>query len=160
MQRAPASTQSIIAATNSWGVALGICALPAVASVKTGRISKVQSGQIAGAEEPRFAFKIPAIKVPCKQAMLSARVQVPPLFSESSRICWLASSGWSIATGPSMRPMVTSGLPLVRFINGVSATKSNGVIRVSRAKEANGLTPELTGKLAISIPRVHRKLTN
>jgi hypothetical protein len=37
-----------------------------------GRISKVQSGQIAGAEEYRFALKIPAMKVPCKQAVLFA----------------------------------------------------------------------------------------
>lgn len=70
MQRAPASTHSMIAAANSRGVVLGVCIVPPVDSVKTGRISKVQSGQMAGADEPRFAFKIPATKVPCKQAML------------------------------------------------------------------------------------------
>jgi hypothetical protein len=43
---------------------------PEVASVKMGRINKVQSGQIAGAAELLLAHKIPATKVPCTHAML------------------------------------------------------------------------------------------
>jgi len=43
---------------------------PAVVSLKIGRTSTVQSGQIAGAGEDRFADKMPAIKVPCWHATL------------------------------------------------------------------------------------------
>jgi hypothetical protein len=50
---------------------------PEVASVKIGRINKVQSGQIAGAAELLLAHKIPATKVPCTHAML--RVEKIPI---------------------------------------------------------------------------------
>ena len=68
----------MIAAASSRGVALGMCSLPEVDSAKIGRISTVQSGQMAGAGELRFAARIPVTNVPCRQAMLSARVHPPP----------------------------------------------------------------------------------
>jgi len=49
---APASIHSLIAAANSCAVAFGICAFAVVASVKIGRISKVQPGQIAERKNP------------------------------------------------------------------------------------------------------------
>jgi len=35
-----------------------------------GRTTTVQCGQIAGAGESRLALKMPAVKVPCRQAAL------------------------------------------------------------------------------------------
>ncbi len=101
---------------------------PEVVSLNIGRIRRVQSGQIAGAEELRFADKIPATKVPCRQAALLARVHVAPLFP---RISWNRSpvrSGCWVRTGPSMSPILTSGLPLVRSINGTKLIISKWVI--------------------------------
>ena len=40
--------------------------------MKIGRNSNVHPGHIAGAEVPRLAQRIPAIKVPCLQAILLA----------------------------------------------------------------------------------------
>ena len=56
--------QSSIAVASSWGVALGMDSEPESVSPNTGRMSSVQSGQMAGAGEPRFAARIPATKVP------------------------------------------------------------------------------------------------
>jgi hypothetical protein len=64
----------------SRGVARGMWSRSEVVSVKMGRIRSVQLGQIAGAVEFRFADNIPAIKVPCRNAVLLARVDVAPLF--------------------------------------------------------------------------------
>ena len=50
----------------------GICSLPVVFSAKMGRTRRVQSGQMAGAGEFRFADKMPATKVPCRHAVLLA----------------------------------------------------------------------------------------
>ncbi len=119
----------MIAAASSRGVALGICSLPAVVSAKIGRIRRVQLGQMAGAGDVRFADKMPATKVPCRQAVLLACVHVAPLFPEISRRSAPARSGCWVATGPSMSPIFTSGLPLVRSINAVSLANSRGTIK-------------------------------
>jgi len=89
-----------------------------LASAKIGRTNKVQPGQIAGADEPRLAHKMPATNVPCVQAKLSARWQAPPSRPGISRIVVLERSAWSVMTGPSIRPIVISGLPLLSFISG------------------------------------------
>ncbi len=70
--RAPASMQSRMAWASSSGMALGISPFAAFVSAKMGRTSRVQLGQIAAATDPRFAERIPATKVPCKQAVLLA----------------------------------------------------------------------------------------
>ena len=72
MTFAPAPITSVMAVASSSGVALGICALAAGVSVKIGRTRRVQSGQMAGAEEPRLAQSMPATNVPCMQATLFA----------------------------------------------------------------------------------------
>ena len=105
-----------------------MCSRPEVVSVKMGRILSVQLGQIAGAAEFRFADNIPAMKVPCRQAVLLARVHAAPLFPGISRSCSPARSACWVATGPSISPIVTSGLPLVRSIKAVSLTNSKGNI--------------------------------
>jgi hypothetical protein len=81
-----------------------------------------------GGGEFLFADKIPATKVPCGQAVLLARVQVPPFLPRISRMCSPARSGCWVTTGPSMSPIFTSGLPLVRSISAVSLTNSKGLI--------------------------------
>src|SRR5262245_22834239 len=93
-----------------------------------GRTNKVQPGQMAGATELRLAHKIPATKVPCVHAVLSARVHAPPLFPAISRMYSPPKSGWFNATGPSTNPSLIPGLPLVIAINGVSLIKSKGPI--------------------------------
>ncbi len=128
MTRAPAPMHSMIAAASSWGVALGICSCPEVDSANKGRIKRVQPGQMAGAGEFRFANNIPAMNVPCTHAVLSARVHAAALFPPISRRCPPARSGCWITTGPSMRPIFTSGLPLVRSIKAVRLTNSKGSI--------------------------------
>jgi hypothetical protein len=65
------------AQASSWRVAAGICPFPEAVSEKIGRTKKLEPGQIAGAAEPRFASSMPATNVPCLQAMLSLRAQVP-----------------------------------------------------------------------------------
>jgi hypothetical protein len=45
-------------------VELGWSALPVAVSENTGFTSSVQSGQMAGAVEPRLALRMPATKVP------------------------------------------------------------------------------------------------
>lgn len=57
---APALMQSIIVVASSSGIAMGRCPLTGVVSAKIGRISKVQSGQIAGDGEFLFVDKTPA----------------------------------------------------------------------------------------------------
>ena len=126
MTRAPASRHSIIAAASSRGVALGMCSLPQVDSAKIGRISTVQPGQMAGAGELRFAARIPVTNVPCRQAMLSARVHPPPSVPGISRRRPPVKSGCRVRTGPSITPIFTSGRPLVRSINAVSLTNARG----------------------------------
>ena len=105
---------------SSSGVALGISPLADLVSAKMGYSSKGQSGQMAGAAEFLFAHNMPAIKVPWVQAMLSDRVQAMPDFPEISWIFSAARSEWSVAIGPSIKPMGISLLPAVRFINAVS----------------------------------------
>ena len=61
-KRAPALTQSTIASASSSVVAMGMFPLPELSSEKIGRTSKVQSGQIAGAMDPRLEDRIPATK--------------------------------------------------------------------------------------------------
>jgi hypothetical protein len=66
---------------------------PFTASVKMGRTSSVHPGQMAGAEDPRFAESIPATNVPCMHAVLLARAQVPRRLPGISRMLLSASSG-------------------------------------------------------------------
>lgn len=96
----------------------------ALVSGKIDRTSKLQPGQIAGAGEPLFADSIPATNVPCLQAVLPGRAQVPADSPGTSRMFSAASSGWPIKTGPSISPTLISGLPRVRSSNRVSLTKS------------------------------------
>src|SRR5207237_7728060 len=105
---------------------LGNCLLADPVSAKIERTSKVQFGQIAGAGESLRAHKMPATKVPCIQAALLALVQVPRIFPVTSRIFWSARSGWFVATGPSINPIMVSLIPLVISINPVSFTISKG----------------------------------
>src|ERR1700751_422562 len=112
--RAPAAIVSTIAEANSCGVALGISPLPEVVSGKIDRTNKLQPGQIAGAGERLLARSIPATNVPCLQAALLGRAQVP---GDSPGTSWMfsdARSGWSITTGPSINPTLISGVPWVR----------------------------------------------
>src|SRR5215208_7418206 len=110
--RAPAATASLMAAASSSGLALGNAPFLEVVSPKMGRTSNVHSGQIAGAAEPLLAHKIPATKVPCKQAVLPACEQPVPMVPGTPPMPSLARLGWSVATGPSNRPITTSLLPL------------------------------------------------
>ena len=133
--RTPASRQSRIASASSSGFALGISS-PEAVSAKTGRSQRLAPGQMAGAIEPRFAARIPATKVPCWQAALLAWTHVPQSLPGISRILASAKSGWLIEMGPSMRPIVVSGLPCMRSMSGVSLTKSNGVVMDTREAES------------------------
>src|SRR5215468_9763967 len=91
--RAPASIQSRMAWASSSGVALGISSLAAFVSAKIGRVNRVQLGQIAGAIDPRLADRIPATKVPCRQAILLGWVHALFILPVISRIFSLARSG-------------------------------------------------------------------
>src|SRR5262245_35745866 len=97
-------------------------------SEKIGRTSNVQSGQIAGALDPRLADRIPATKVPCAQAVLSGFAHIPFVAPDTSRILLSDKSVWFVATGPSISPITMSGLPRVRSINLGSLTSSRGSI--------------------------------
>jgi hypothetical protein len=109
-----------IAAARSSGVAFGICVLPDAVSAKIGYATKVQLGQMAGAAEPRLAHKIPATKVPCRQAVLLLWVQLPLILPGTSRMVSPVRSAWLIAIGPSTSPTVISDLPAVSAINSGS----------------------------------------
>ena len=85
-----------------------------------------EPGQIARAAEPRRAHKIPATNVPCRQAALSARAQVPRSFPGISLRFWPARSGWLRNTGPSIKPTEISGRPIVLSVSGLSRTTSRG----------------------------------
>jgi hypothetical protein len=63
MTRAPAFMHSRIAAASSSGPAPGSSAFAEKVSAKTGRTSRVQSGQMAGAAEERLAHNMPATNV-------------------------------------------------------------------------------------------------
>src|ERR1700745_668885 len=103
---------------------------PEFVSGKIGRTNKEQPGQIAGAAEPLLATIIPATNVPCLQAALLDRAQLPPFAPGNSRTFWLSKSGWPFATGPSIKPIVTSERPAARVINGESSISSKAVISV------------------------------
>ncbi len=124
--RAPALMHSRIAAASSKGVALGICSRPKVVWPKMRRIRRVQPGQMAGAGLPRFADRIPAIKVPCTQAVLSGCVQAAPLGPPTCWRCPAAKSGCLSHNGPIDEPDFDFRLPLVRSISAVSLTNSMG----------------------------------
>src|SRR5262249_34175496 len=104
--------------------ALGICPFPEFVSRKIGRTNKLHPGQIAGAVEPLLADSIPATNVPCLQAALLDRAQVPANFPGTSRMFSVERSGWSILTGPSINPSLISEVPLVSSSNGINLTKS------------------------------------
>ena len=53
-----------MAAASASGAALGMSSRPDGYSPKIGRTSSVQPGQIAGADAPRLAERMPATKVP------------------------------------------------------------------------------------------------
>ena len=56
-----------MAAARASGAALGMSSRPDGFSPKIGRTSSAQPGQIAGADAPRLAERMPATKVPCWQ---------------------------------------------------------------------------------------------
>jgi len=62
--------QSKTAAASSSGLVLGSYFPSEPPSLKIGRTSSVQAGEMAGASEPRLADNIPAMYVPCRQAEL------------------------------------------------------------------------------------------
>jgi hypothetical protein len=82
---------------------------------------------MAGAGDSLFALKMPATKVPCRHAALLALAHAAPAFAEIWRTFSVARSGWSMATGPSTKPIRISGRPLVTAIKDGSFTKSNGL---------------------------------
>src|SRR5215831_15569907 len=94
MIREPEFTQSTIASASALGDAPIISPLGDAVSLKMGRTNSVQSGQIAGALEPRFADRIPAMKVPCLQEKLSIRSQEAEGLVGISRMFARASSEW------------------------------------------------------------------
>jgi hypothetical protein len=53
---------------------------------------------------------------PCTHAALSGRVHLLSTFPGSVRIFSLTKSGWSVSTGPSIKPMTISALPFVSFV--------------------------------------------
>src|SRR6516162_8736293 len=120
----------MIAAASSSGVALGRSPLLDTVSGKIERTNKLHSGQIARPAEPRLPNSIPATKVPCLQAALRDSTQTPPPPPGSSRMFCLSKSGWLLTTGPSIKPIVISGRPAVRAINGRSLISSKSVIGV------------------------------
>ena len=72
-----------------------------------------------------------ATKVPCRQAMLLAPVARAVGLSGNRANVFVGQVGTVTATGPSMSPTTTSGLPLVRSRSAVRRTKSIGVIQGS-----------------------------
>src|SRR6266702_5271505 len=121
--RAPARMISMMAVASSSGAALSVCRLARIVSPKIGRRRSVQLGQIAGAGEPLLACSIPATKVPWVHAPLSVSAQAAVGLPDISRIFSLARSGWFTATGPSIKPIQISFLPLLFSIKGVRFTK-------------------------------------
>src|SRR5262249_13711885 len=113
----------------SVGVALGISSL-ALGSEKMGLTSRVQSGHMAGGAVSRRADRTPATGGPCKQGGLWALPHPAGNSVETLFMLWLARSGWLRKTGPSIRPILISGRPLVRAISGARVTTSNGSITV------------------------------
>lgn len=126
MTRAPASMQASIPSASSWGWALGASKSPAAASAKTGRTRSVQSGQIAGALEPRLAHKMPATNVPCRQAALVACAQAAAAPGASRMLP--ARSECVMATGPSINPTAISDRPVESSIKEGRLTRSRGVM--------------------------------
>jgi len=96
---------------------------------KNGAKEERQLGQMAGAGGLRFAERIPATKVPCRHAVLLAGAHAVLLLPGISRRCSPARSGCWVTKGPSMSPIFTSELPLVRSINAVNLTRPKGSIR-------------------------------
>lgn len=119
--------QSTIAVASSSGVELGIGVFVAVVSGKIGRMSRVQSGQIAGAAEFRLAHKIPATNVPCMHEMLLVRSHVLLIFPETSWIFAFDKSRRLVSTGPSMRATLVCSRPRVICMSGESCTRSRGL---------------------------------
>ena len=89
------------------------------------RIRIVQSGQIAGAAEFRFAARTPVTNVPCMHAAPLAVAQVLLWRADTSRSRSWFKSGCCMKTGPSITPTLTSGRPHERSINGVSLTNAS-----------------------------------
>ena len=71
---------------------------------------------------------MPATKVPCVHARLSARAHVPLSLPGASRMVAPARSGWSNSIGPSINATVVSAPPWLRSIKGESPTSSRGLI--------------------------------
>jgi hypothetical protein len=97
----------------------------------------VDRRMIAGTAESLLATRTPATNVPCLQAALLDRAQLPPLTAGSSRMLSLSKSGRPIATGPSIKPIATSGRPAVRAISGESVTS----FKEGRHKRSNFPVP-------------------
>src|SRR5439155_25025445 len=82
---APASIVSTVAAATSSTDAVGTWPRAERASRKIGRISNVQSGQIAGAPESRAPTSAPATSVPCLHASLLALLHALAISVETLR---------------------------------------------------------------------------
>jgi hypothetical protein len=100
-------------------------------SRKIDRTSSVHPGAIRGAPLPLLALSIPATNDPRMHALLPVRVQLPDRLPRVSWVFGVGRSGWFSATGPSIRPIFTSALPLVRSINCFRCTSSRAAAEIS-----------------------------
>jgi hypothetical protein len=99
-----------------FGMALGMMPSTPLVSEKMDRTKSAHAGQMAGATETRLATNAAATKVPCLQASLSARETATHARRDLSND--LAHQlGKVIATGGSIKPIETRGLPHVRCIS-------------------------------------------
>ena len=92
-----------------------------------GRSKRVHPGQMDGAVDPRRAAKMPATNVPCWQAALLDKLHKASPFPVTLMLL-SARSGWSNATGPSMRPTMILGLPRERSMRRSSRTNCVGLV--------------------------------
>ena len=113
MTRAPASTQSMIAASSS-GDALGVCPSPDSVSPKMGRISSVQFGHIAAplSSASQQALQRQTCRAHKRSFGSNTRAR---LFTWDLSNILAREIRMPTATGPSMSPMAISGLPSVTF---------------------------------------------
>jgi hypothetical protein len=112
------------------------------------------SGQMAGAQEFRFGYKIPVPKVPLRQAALLAYVHVAPLFpgTRGGRL-----PDQDVGQGP----IFISGLALVRFINAMNLivylnTRNPTVVAHFEMSSNRVDIHELVGMLLVSVLLEHR----
>ena len=128
MTPAPASMHSMIAAASSLGVAVGVCGSRRHVG-KYGAAREAYSwGRWRGPENC-------ALRKECLRRRFRAGTRccwpdaAAPLLSENLLEVFGSEIAMSVTTGPSMSPILTSGLPLVRSSSAVSLTRSRGSMR-------------------------------